>query len=344
MLYRYGFGVDLDRYLATHRPAWERLADLTGRGRRRMKSLDEDEIAEMVQLYQRTSSHLSYVRTYYRDPALIAYLTRLVSSSGSVIYGTRPRTLRTFARFVMETFPAAIWRARRFIAVSGVLLLLPALLAGIWIANSPDALDAAMPEAAREAYINEDFEEYYESERASQFASSVFTNNVQVSIIAFAGGVFFCIPTVVVMVTNGIAIGFAGGTFAAVGESAKFWGLISPHGLLELSAVIIAGGAGLQLGWSLIAPGDRTRGRALVEEGRRAVVILLGLVPAFAVAGLIEGFVTGQPWPTALRVGIGTVVWLAFVGHLVVRGRAASSRGLTGSLGEDEASGWARAS
>ncbi len=306
-----------------------------------MKTMSEVEVAELVQLYQRSSAHLSHVRSYYRDPALVMYLTRVVSKAGAAIYGSKPRTLRALGRFFSVSYPAATWHARRFLAVSAALLLVPALLGGAWIADSPAARDAAIPPAAREAYLYKDFEEYYESERASQFASEVFTNNIGVGIVAFASGIAFCIPTAWLLITNGANIGFAGGLFASGGELGKFFGLILPHGLLELTAVIIAGGAGLALGWALVSPGDRRRRRALVDEGRGIVVIVLGLVPTFVVAGLIEGFVTGQPWPTWLRVGIGAIVELAFVIYIVMLGRDAERKGFTGAIGEHDDSGWA---
>jgi uncharacterized membrane protein SpoIIM required for sporulation len=186
----------------------------------------------------------------------------------------------------------------------------------------------------REAYVNQDFEQYYKSAPASEFASQVFTNNVQVSIYAFAAGIAFCVLTAFILVLNGASVGVAGGLFAAVGQQPKFWGLILPHGLLELSAVFIAGGAGLRLGWTLIDPGDRTRRAALAEEGRRALAIVAGLVVVFAVAGTIEGFVTGSSLPTWARVGIGVVGELTLVSWLVVKGRAAARLGLTGALGE----------
>jgi uncharacterized membrane protein SpoIIM required for sporulation len=137
-----------------------------------------------------------------------------------------------------------------------------------------------------------------------------------------------------VLVLNGLNVGVAAGLFHAAGDAGRFYALILPHGLLELTAIFIAGGAGLRLGWAGIAPGDRTRADALLEEGRRAVVIVMGLVLVFLVAGLIEGYVTGQPWPTTVRVGIGAVVWAAFTAWIVVAGRAAAARGLTGALGE----------
>ncbi len=188
--------------------------------------------------------------------------------------------------------------------------------------------------------MSEDFEEYYSSEPASQFASHVTTNNIRVGFLAFAGGVLLCLPTALVLAYNGASVGAVAGLFAAVGENAKFYGLVLPHGLLELTAIVIAGGAGLRLGWTLIDPGERTRKTALAEEGRRAVVIVLGLMAVFSVAGIIEGFVTGSPLPPVARVGTGVAVELAFLAYAVVQGRAAAALGLTGALGEEDR-GWA---
>ncbi|HUH06601.1 MAG TPA: stage II sporulation protein M [Egibacteraceae bacterium] len=294
-------------------------------------------------LYQRVSTHLSLARSRYRDPALTASLTTLVASAGSVVYGTRPRTIRAVGVFFADTFPAALWRARWFIAASFLLFALPALATGTWIANSPAALEAAGPEAVREAYVQEDFEEYYSALPSTQFAAAVSTNNIQVSFSAFAAGILLCLPTAYILALNGANIGFAAGLFAAAGQQPRFWGLILPHGLLEVTAVLIAGAAGLQLGWSLIDPGDRRRGEALAEEGRRAVVIVIGLVVVFIVAGLIEGYVTGSRLPTAVRVGIGVLVEVTFLAYAIVRGRLSAARGLTGALGEHEGAGWAPA-
>lgn len=326
--------MDLDRFLADHGPAWDRLAELTARANRGVRRLDASELEELVALYQRTSTHLSLARTYLRDPGLVARLTGLVASAAAVIYGAHPRTLRALGRFFTTTFPAAVWHLRRFVVVATLLLIVPALAMGIWLDSSPQAVDAAGPEAARQQFLDEDFEAYYSSAPAAEFATQVFTNNVRVAVLAFAGGILACIPTAYVLVTNGANVGVAGGLFAATGQAPRFFGLILPHGLLELTAVAIAGGAGLALGWSWLAPGDRFRLDALAEEGRRAVVVVLGLVAAFAAAGLIEGFVTGQPWPTALRVGIGVTAWAAFVLYLAGQGRRAAAAGLTGLLDE----------
>lgn len=314
--------MDLDRYLTEHRPAWDRLAQLSRRGRRGAHRLEPAELDELVQLYQRVSGHLSHARTSYADPSLTALLTRLVADANAAIYGSRGSARSAVRDFVLVTFPRAVWRIRHFVLVAAVLTLLPAFAVGAWIATSDAALDASAPEAVRAAYVEDDFEAYYSSEPASQFAAEVTFNNIQVSITAFALGILACIPTAGILAFNGANVGLAGGLFHAVGEWERFWGLILPHGLLEISAVIVAGGAGLRLGWTLIDPGDRPRMQALTEEGRQAVLVVLGLVGAFVVAGLIEGFVTGSPLPTLVRVGIGVLVEVAFITYIVRLGRA----------------------
>jgi uncharacterized membrane protein SpoIIM required for sporulation len=333
--------MDIDRFLVLNRPVWDRLDDLTKRSRRTVGRLDPRELDELVQLYQRTSTHLSYASTTYRDPGLTMRLTRLVAAAGAIVYGTRPRSIRALGHFFSTTFPAAVWHIRWFVVVAAMVTLLPAAALGVWLARSPSALDAAAPPGARAAYIDQESNHYYTDQPSAAFATKVFVNNVQVAIVAFAAGALLCVPTVIILGVNGGNLGVAAGLFAAAGKGPKFWGLVLPHGMLELTAVIIAGAAGLRLGWTLIDPGDRLRVTALGEEGRRAIAIVLGLVAAFGVAGTIEGFVTGSPLATPVRLAVGLAAWLAFTVYVVVLGRQAAARGLTGSLGEED-TGWAR--
>jgi len=326
--------VDVDRFITSHQASWLRLEQLTAAARGTGARLRPTEVEELVQLYQRASTHLSHARTQHADPALIARLTRLVASAGGVLYGTRSRSLAGVGRFFTTSFPAAVWHARRFVLVSALLLFVPAALMGVWLARSDVALEAAAPDALREAYVEDDFEAYYSSAPAAEFATAVTVNNIQVGFLAFASGILLCVLTAFILVNNGANVGQAAGLFAAAGQQPKFYGLILPHGLLELSAIVVAGGAGLAIGWAIIDPGDRTRGQALAEQGRRSAVIALGLVLAFLVAGSIEGFVTPSGLPTAMRVAIGVAVFVAFWTYVIVLGRRAASLGYTGAFGE----------
>lgn len=326
--------MDIDQYILRNEASWERLRELTRRARRSPAVLSEDELDELVMLYQRTSTQLSHVRTHYRDGPLTVRLTKVVAEARGAVYSRRGRGARSLVDFLVWTFPAAVWGARRAVVVSTLLLMVPALVIGTWIAVSEEALEATADPAVREAYLQEDFEAYYSSAPAAQFSTEVLINNIQVSFLAFALGIVFCLGTVYVLMLNGANIGLAAGLFHAAGEAPKFWGLVLPHGLLELAAVAVAGAAGLRLGWAVISPGERARRAALGEEGRRSVVIILGLMLAFVVAGIIEGFVTPSPLSTAVRIAIGILAFVVFALWIVVQGRRAEAAGLTGAWGE----------
>jgi uncharacterized membrane protein SpoIIM required for sporulation len=328
--------MDLDRFIVRNAGAWRRLEELTFRARRSgQRALAPTEVDELVALYQRTAAQLSHARTYYDDPGLTSRLTTLVAAASAAIYGSQPASLRSLGRFFTDTFPAAVYVNRRFIAAAAALMFVPALALGTWLGSSNDALDVAVPKEEQEALLQTRFEDYYSSAPAAEFSTRVLINNIQVSFLAFALGVFLCIGTAFILFQNGVNIGIAGGLFFHAHQIGKFFGLILPHGLLELTAITIAGAAGLRLGWTVIAPGDRPRGEALAEEGRRSVVIVLGLMLCFIVAGLIEGFVTPSDLPVSVRVGIGVLVELSFIFWIITRGRAAVDRGLTGRFGEE---------
>jgi uncharacterized membrane protein SpoIIM required for sporulation len=317
--------MDIDAFVATNQYQWQRLEQLT-KSARKVSKLGPDELDELVGLYQRIGGQLAHARLAYRgDDALIGRLTYLVAEAHGVLYGTREtQPGKGIAQFFVVSFPAAVWSIRWFIAVSAALTLVPWIILMVWIGISPDAFNLTADEAIRTSYIESDFEAYYSSQPAQNFTSQVFLNNVRVAILAFAAGILLCVFTALILIYNGANGGVAGGLFTHVGEWERFWGLILPHGLLEISAVIVAGGAGLRLGWTVIAPGNRTRWRALTDDGRYVGNVVIGLVLAMFIAGLIEGFVTGRPWPTTVRVSIGVLAFVAFWGWPIINGQRAA--------------------
>lgn len=325
--------MDIDRYIASNQPTWQRLDELGRRAAVRVRSLDPDELDELLRLYQRVSTHLSFVRTHYRDPALVANLSTIVARANQVIYHRRGGGLRAVGQFFASTFPAAVWHCRRAVAISALALFLPALAMSLWLLNSPTAMEASAPPSERQAYVEDRFEQYYYDRSPLQFFGEVTVNNIWVSFQTFAGAATAGALTAVVLVTNGAGIGQAAAWMIHEGDAARFWGFILPHGMLELTAIVIAGGAAFQLGWALLVPGDRPRGDALKEEGMRTVSVVLGLVAMFFVAGIIEGFITGRGLPVGMRVGIGAFGWMAAAAYFGIRGRAAALAGDTGMLG-----------
>lgn len=331
--------MDLDRYIQIHDASWRRLAELSRTAARRRlpgtsSRLGDAELEELISAYQRTSAQLSHVRTTYADPELILRLSRLLGEARVVIYQRRGNPIRAVARFFTEVFPAAVWVSRRYIAVAFACLMIPALAMGFWLANDPAVLDASVPPELQQSIAESEFRDYYSSEAAQNFAGTVTVNNIVVSFMALAMGLIPVIGPVSILVYNGLNVGVMAAVMHHAGEGPQFWGLISPHGLLEFTAILIAGAAGLRISWAIVAPGDRTRGAALAEEGLRAVVIVLGLMVCFVVAGFVEAFVTPSGMPTALRVGVGVSVLVAFGTYVTLLGQRAERLGLSGLLNE----------
>jgi len=325
----------IDSYVLEHTEEWLRLEELVELAQRRRRKLSGEELDEFLFRYQRVSAHLSHVRSTFQDPVVTARLTRIVAGARAAIYGHQAKSSGAIRTFFSATFPAAVWTARRFIFVSALAFFVPAILVGVWLANSPAAIEASGPEALRQAYIEEDFEAYYSSSPAAEFSTEVLVNNIQVSFLAFVAGIAWGVPTLLVLIFNGANIGVPAGLFHDAGQASRFWGLILPHGLLEITAILVAGGAGLRMGWSLIVPGDKTRVASLVAEVQRSVSIIMGLVIVFIIAGLIEGFVTPSPLETWARVSIGVAAFVAFWSYIIGLGPTAVRRGYTGSIAED---------
>ncbi len=321
--------MDLDAFVAVHRDEWTRLDQLTRRRR-----LSGAEIDELVLLYQRAATHLSVIRSSSPDAATSARLSTTVARARATVTGGHEPLWREFARLVTVSFPAAVYRARWWAIGSAAGSLAVAAALGTWIALTPSAQSSLGDQAQIQQLVNNDFENYYSEHAAAGFAAQVWTNNAWVAALCFALGVTG-VGVVYVLAQNAINLGLVGGVMAANGRLGLFFGLITPHGLLELSAVFVAAGAGLKLFWSWVDPGPRPRGRAMAEEGRAMVTIAIGLVGVLLVSGLVEAFVTPSPLPTWARIGIGALVWVGFLTYVVRFGRSAVLAGETGDLSAD---------
>lgn len=321
--------MDIDAFIAVHSPEWARLRELS-----RKRRLDGAEVDEFVVAYQRAATHLSMLRSAQHDPVVVGELSALVATSrASITGGARPWT-RELVRFVRVTFPAAVWRSRRWTIFAAAFTLVIAAAAAVWVARNPDVRAALGTEAELRQLVETDFSDYYRQDAAGTFAAHVWTNNAWVAAQSVAFGITGVL-VLFVLGSNAINIGLSAGLMAAYGHLEVFFGLILPHGLLELTAVFVAAGAGLQLFWAWVAPGPRTRSRALAEEGRAMVSVVLGLVVVLFVSGIVEGFVTPSGLPTWARIGIGAAVWGAFLLYVGVCGSAAARAGESGDLDGD---------
>jgi uncharacterized membrane protein SpoIIM required for sporulation len=320
--------VDVDAYVAAHNAEWLRLEYLINRS----SKLRGAEIDELVELYQRAATHLSVVRSASPDPTVIGRLSSLVAQGRAAVTGAQAPLWRDVARLITVSFPAVVYRLRWQVIGCAVLGNLFALVVGIWIAKNPEVQASIGTPRSIQNLVDHDFANYYTEHDAGAFAFQVWVNNVWVSALALIGGILLGIPTLISLLVNQLILGLVGGLMFAHGKGDVFFGLILPHGLLELTAVYVACGAGFKLGWTIIDPGPRPRGQALAEEGRAAMSIVLGLIGVLLVSGAIEGFVTGYVHLTWLRIGIGVLAELAFLAYIWFFGRRATRQGDTGDI------------
>jgi uncharacterized membrane protein SpoIIM required for sporulation len=320
--------VDLDAYVLAHAYEWQRLEQLVHRGR-----LTGPESDELVDLYQQVATHLSVVRTSAPDPSLVAHLSSLLAKARNKAVGTRVSSWRGFVSFFAERFPAALYRLRWWwlgtmagnVVVTAVMML--------WLLDHPDVEQTLLSPEEIDQLVNHDFEDYYSTYAASHFALQVWINNSWVTALCLAFGVLG-LPVLWLLYGNIENLAVIGAIMHRHHHGQQFWGLILPHGLLELTAVFVAGGVGLRLFWSWIEPGPLTRAQSFAREGRTAGTVSLGLACVLLVSGVIEAFVTPSGLPTWARVGIGVTAELVFLSYVFVLGRQAHRRGATGDIAE----------
>ena len=318
--------MDVDAYANAHRAEWQRLAQLVERPR-----LSGPESDELVALYQRTATHLSTIRSASPDPALVARLSTLVAKARAAVAGAHTPAWRVVARFFAVGFPAALYATRRWWLTVAAICLVASWVIGTWVAGSPEVqASIAAPEEIRRL-VDVDFEAYYSANPAASFAAQVWTNNAYVAAMCLVAGIVL-LPVAYVLWGNVLNLGVTGGLMAGAGRLDLFFGLILPHGLLELTAVFVAAGAGLRLGWTLVDPGPLPRSVAVAAVGRATVGMALGVAVLLAVSGVIEAFVTPSGLPTWARVGIGVFAELAFVTYVWTLGRRAARAGETGDV------------
>jgi uncharacterized membrane protein SpoIIM required for sporulation len=320
--------VDLDAYVLAHSHEWARLEQLLHSGR-----LSGPESDELVERYQQVATHLSVVRTSAPDASLVAHLSSLLARARIKLVGARVLTWRGFGRFFSEQLPAALYRLRWWWLGCLVANVVLAAVMIWWLLDHPMVEQSLLSPEEVDQLVNNDFENYYSEYAASHFAAQVWVNNAWVAARCIALGILG-LPVVVLLFYNMLNVAGIGSVMIRHDRGDLFFGMILPHGLLELTAVFVAGGIGLRLFWSWVEPRGLTRAASIAREGRTAATVVLGLVVVLLVSGIIEAFVTPSPLPTWARIGIGITAELVFFAYVFVLGRRAVARGHTGDIAE----------
>jgi uncharacterized membrane protein SpoIIM required for sporulation len=286
----------------------------------RPERLGADGVLQLGELYRATVADLALARLRYPGDPVLDRLERLVADGRTALY--RPRAARGS---VSRYFARDYWRelrARPLILIAAIAFLVgPTLLAAGWAAHDPGAAIGLIPSGFRGAADPHVRRLPQGTATQAGLASSIFTNNITVTFLSFAGGIALGLGTLLVLAYNGVLLGALAGLTAQAGTFSVFLRYVVPHGLLELSCIAVAGSAGLRLGWALVDAGTASRAESLQREARRAVGLVLGTAPWLVIAGCVEGFVTpdGLSLPAALAVGI--MLAVLYWSLVLMRGR-----------------------
>lgn len=320
--------MDLDAYVAEHRGEWRRLDHLS-----RKFKLSAAEADELVLLYQRVATQLSVVRSRTPDPALVSELSRLVLSARSALTGPSRIKWSRVPHFFLHDLPLAFYVARWWWVACGLSFIAVGTTVLLWVSGDPQvARDFGVSQADIDELTGGAFEGYYSEFFPQNFGLLVWTNNSYIAAMCLASGVLI-LPPLLLLWNEAVRFGLIGGVMVGAGHGGTFFGLILPHGMLELTAIFVAAGVGMRMGWAFIEPGPvLTRAQSLAAAAKQAMFAAIGLVVVLAVSALLEAFVTPSVLPIIIRDVIGFVVWAAFIAYVWVLGRIAGH-------GDDEPAG-----
>ncbi|WNS77465.1 stage II sporulation protein M [Bacillus sp. DTU_2020_1000418_1_SI_GHA_SEK_038] len=284
--------MNVKQFIKQHRENWQQLEQMASAMQKRKRKITGPEINQFYRLYQKAAQNLSYSQTYFPNENVTPYLNALVSKSHNVLYKNQMTSMKQIRYFFRTKFIGLLIEQWKFIIAAMILFTLGGIGSFFSVIDDPLHIYSILPADMAQGVDPEKLGSSDGAVDSSFMSAAIMTNNIQVAILAFTGGVTFGILTIYLLIYNGILVGALAALFWHHGKSYDFWAYIVPHGMIELTAIFIAGGAGLLMGYKLFVPGNFSRGFQLKQQASRSVQLLLGTIPLFVIAGVIEGFIT----------------------------------------------------
>ena len=315
-------------WLKKRQPYWTRLDSLLGEVKRHgLHALGRDELRELGLLYRQTATDLSAVRGDSSSVQQARYLNQLLGRAHNALYAGQKKTVGGVVRFFRNEYPHVFRRFLPYTLTATAIFALGAL-AGLFLTlSNPDFMREFLgPHMVSTIEQHKMWTDSIVSVKPQE-SSFIMTNNMTVSFITFAGGITAGLLTVYLLFFNGVMLGVIGVACGLNQMSIPLWSFVAPHGVLELPAIFIAGGAGLRVAQALLFPGPLSRRDSLAVGGTEAVQLLVGIIPMLIVAGTIEGFFSPSSVPAPLKFLLAAAISSMFVLYLVrgVRARPGSA-------------------
>ena len=304
-------------WLKKRQPYWARLESLLGDIKQNgLHALGRDELRELGLLYRQTATDLSSVRGDSSSVQQARYLNQLLGRAHNAVYSGQKKTIGRVAQFFWNEYPVIFRQYLRYTLIATGLFAMGALAGMFLTLSNPDYMREFLGPAMVSTIEKHEMWTHSVVSAAPQESSFIMTNNMTVSFLTYAGGITAGLWTLFQLIFNGMMLGVIGVACGMNQMSIKLWSFVAPHGVLELPAIFIAGGAGLRLAQALLFPRTLSRRDSLAVGGNESVRLLVGVIPMLIVAGTLEGFFSPSSVPAPFKFAAAALIFTMFVTYL----------------------------
>jgi uncharacterized membrane protein SpoIIM required for sporulation len=306
---------------------WEKLESLLTRVKKQgLHTLSRSELRELGLLYRQTATDLSAVRGDASSVQQSRYLNQLLGRAHNAIYSGQKKTVGGIWQFYRREYPRIFRRYLPYTAAATAIFFLGALAGTFFTLSDPDYMRQFLPPSIVTSIERHEMWTHSIVSIKPQASSAIMTNNISVSFMTFAAGITAGIGTIYMLFFNGMMLGVIGVACANYQMSGALWSFVLPHGVVELPAIFIAGGAGLRLAQALMFPGVLSRRDSIATGGTDAVRLLVGVIPMLIVAGTIEAFFSPSGTPAYLKFLAAIALFMLLIAYLWGRARGGEIR------------------